>query len=131
MSRERDPRRVILDDVEPVLSRNKMKVCGPDILIAIYDRAGQKSAGGILYVETYKEDIYQGKTGLVLRLGQHCHDGNKEFMDWFLGEPPKVGDWVGFSVRDAGVSMVIGKTACLTREFKYVRFLVDEPDLVM
>jgi co-chaperonin GroES (HSP10) len=131
MARDNDPRKYLVDQLTPWLDKLNMRITGPDVLIGTYDRSGQKTAGGLYVPDNYNEDRVQGKTGLVIQLGPLCNRENQEFLDWFGGNPPKVGDWVGYSIRDAGVSMIIGTNSCVLREFKYIRFVVEQPDLVL
>jgi co-chaperonin GroES (HSP10) len=124
-----DARSQILEKLEADLERSRLRPVGKDVLIAIYDRSGQKTAGGVFLVET--EDKFQGKVGLVLKLGPLCNEERSPGYDrWFGGEPPQVGDWVGMKIND-GVTVTLGETICRFVEWDYIRFLSDVPDLVM
>lgn len=119
----------LLDQVTPALERTQLRAVGHDIIVAVYDRAGKKTAGGIIIADTNEEDRHQGKIGLVLSVGPMCAK-HPDWLDWFGGTPPKVGDWVGLNIRD-GHSFLLGKSTCRSVEWKYLRMQLDVPDLVM
>ena len=126
-----DARKHILEKLEADLERSRLRPVGKDVLIAVFDRSGQKTAGGLWVPETSDEDKFQGKVGLVLKLGPLCNEAYSPGYDrWFAGEPPQVGDWVGMKIND-GVTVTLGTTVCRFVEWDYIRFLSDVPDLVM
>jgi len=118
-------RRKMMEKVGPFLAKSNIRPVGQDILVAMYNRAGEKSAGGIMYPESYREDEFQGKVGLVLALGPECR--GEKFDSWFGDEPPKVGSWIGMNIRD-GMAFTIGGTTCRLVEWQYVRFITEAPD---
>ena len=61
-----DARKHILEKLEADLERSRLRPVGKDVLIAVFDRSGQKTAGGLWVPETRDEDKFQGKVGLVL-----------------------------------------------------------------
>ena len=66
----------ILDEKEAILSKlgdlSQVQIAQNEVLVAIYIRP-EKSAGGILLTDrTRKEDNYQGKVGLVVKIGSAC-----------------------------------------------------------
>ena len=66
------------------------------MLVAIYKRPEKTKSGLILTDATRKEDIHQGKVGLVVKMGPFCYldeEGNK-FRDI------NVGDWIVFRPSD-------------------------------
>lgn len=123
-------RQEILDALSPFLDKTKIRPFGHDVLIAVYSRSGRKTAGGILIADTNREDEFQGITGLIIAMGPLASDNSPEFMDWFGGQPPKLGDWIGYNVRD-GVSFKVGPITCRLIEWKYLRFATASPDAVM
>lgn len=66
-----------------------------ELLIAIYQRP-EFTPGGIIQVaQTLKEDIYQGKVGLVVKIGTHCKfDRDDLYSGVVSGIPVKLHDWV-------------------------------------
>jgi hypothetical protein len=120
--------RELMSEVQPFLDKTRIRAFGDDVLIAVYDRSGKQTAGGLWIAETNEEDKFQGKVGLILSMGPLCE--GPEFDAWFGDDPPKVGDWIGVNIRD-GMAMLLGKTTCRLVEWKYLRFPTAVPDLTM
>lgn len=124
-------KRRMLEKIRPLMEKSGLRAVGHDILIAVYNRAGQKTAGGLIMPETNREDDFQGKVGLVLDIGPMCSDEHSDgYSAWFGGKPPKVGDWVGVNTRDA-MAFLVGDMTFRLVEWKYLRFTVLAPDKVM
>lgn len=105
------------------------QVNGVDILIAIYQRP-LKTKGGIIITETAQgEDLYQGKVGLILKVGPLVNDTNKDLFLWFGGKLPKVGDWAVVRVGDT-YAFNMNNVPCRLVEAKQLRGLVAQPDSV-
>lgn len=100
---------------------------GSDILMAIYQRPEKTKGGIILTDKTKGEDIYQGKIGLVLKVGPLVAED--KITDWFGGKPPKPGDWIVIRVGDTFV-FELGGVLCRTLEAKQIRGVIAEPDTV-
>jgi hypothetical protein len=125
-------KRLILTELLPVVREAGLEAVGHDVLVAVYSRAGAKTAGGIIIADNYREDEFQGKVGLILSLGPMCCDKHTDglWSDWFGGRPPGVGDWVVMRPADTN-AMLIKQRTCRTLEWKYIRARVDAPDKVM
>ncbi len=130
MSAPQLARQKLREALRPFLEKTEIRPFGHDVLIAVYNRAGEKTSGGIYIPDNDREDEFQGITGLIMAMGPLASDSNPEFNAWFGDAPPKVGDWIGFNVRD-GISFKVGKTACRLIEWKYLRFATLSPDAVM
>lgn len=119
-----DPREEILADLRPYL--DGLRIGGPFILVGVYDRGGKQTKTG-LYLPQQTEDRYQGKTGLVLKLGEGIRDG---INGWDFFDPKiAVGDWVIFNVLTA-TPFLVGKRTCRLVQYSYVMGVVDRPDAV-
>ena len=102
-----DPRYDITADVTRTLKG--VQVPPYSVLLAMYERDPKKggreakTAGGIIIPQaqktgTLREDTYQGKVGLVIKLGKLAFtDDDTHKWDGFR---PAVGDWVAISVGD-------------------------------
>lgn len=96
------------------------------ILVATYFRP-EKTAGGIIRPQSnVKEDEYQGKVGLVMKLGPTA------FMDGydasFQGQSVSPGDWLVYRVGD-GWQLTINGVPCRILTDRNVRLRVAHPDM--
>ena len=119
-----DPKKEILDAVGNI---KDVEIFNNQILCGIYIRP-QKTASGIILTEKYvDEDKYQGKVGLVLKMGPEA------FVDetgkWFQGVDIKVGDWVVFKPSD-GWSVSINGKSCRILDDVAIRGRIQSPDIV-
>lgn len=103
------------------------EVLGPWILVALYKRP-DKTAGGVYLTDRVKdEDIYQGKVGLILKMGDMAFvpDENHQWPE----KTPAVGDWIVFRISDAW-PLIIGKQHCRLVQDVNVRMVIQSPDVV-
>lgn len=124
MAHAKDPRDELLNEVGDI---QEVEIFNNQILCAIYIRP-QKTASGIILTEKYvDEDKYQGKVGLVLKMGPEA------FIDesgkWFKNLKIKVGDWVVFRPSD-GWSVSINGKSCRILDDVAIRGRVKSPDII-
>lgn len=94
------------------------------ILIAIYVRP-ETTAGGIIRPgQNVDEDEYQGKVGLVVKVGPSAFLDNED-QD-FLGQTVSPGDWVVFRTGD-GWQLTIKDTACRILTDRTIRMRIKNP----
>jgi len=93
MHHDEDPRSEILNKVGDL---GNVEVFGSDVLVALYIRPQKTKSGIILADTTRDEDRWQGKAGLILKLGPTAYidDEGSKFRDL------KEGDWVVFRPSD-------------------------------
>ena len=94
------------------------------VLIAIYIRP-EKTLGGIIRpVDNIKEDEFQGKVGLIVKVGPQATDFEDE-------TPPtcRVGDWVVYSIKD-GWSVTVNYVACRLIPYSRLRMKISNPTVV-
>lgn len=123
-----DPKQELFDKYKDVI--NQMKLHGSSVLVAIYRRP-EKTKGGIFVTGTnLDEDIWQGKVGLVLKVGPAPYD--TEERKFFDCEPPQVGDWVVFKVSEAiTIGVLERKGDCrVVRDRTRILMTIEHPDLV-
>lgn len=90
--KELDPKQEILDKLgdvsEAVIAQN-------EVLIAMYMRP-EKTAGGIIMPhQNLREDRYQGKVGLVVKIGEACRfQRTNSVTGVTYGIPVDLHDWV-------------------------------------
>ena len=94
------------------------------ILVAIYVRP-EKTSGGIIRPGTnVQEDEYQGKVGLVVKVGPSAFVSEEED---FMGQSVQVGDWVVYRVGD-GWALNIRDTACRILTDRTIRMRIKKPE---
>jgi hypothetical protein len=130
---DRDPREVIWDEVTPYI--DGVRIGGPDVLVAVYDRSGGRTkVGGLLLPDRKKDDDrIESVSGLVLKLGPLAYNIDKT-RRWFATkdgdpDPPKVGDWVMFDVK-VSFPFMLGPRTCRLITDQYVRGVIARPDVV-
>ena len=129
LSMATDPRQAIMEIVAPALP--KIEVLFNYVLVATYIRP-EKTKGGIIRpTNNVAEDQWQGKVGLVLKLGTHAFvdDGDNAFN----GIRVEVGDWAGYKVGDAWEVLVNGTQpiSCRMVRDSSIRFKVTDPEVVL
>lgn len=94
------------------------------ILVATYVRPEKTSGGIIRPGMNVDEDEYQGKVGLVVKVGPSA------FLDTddqdFLGQTLTVGDWVVYRTGD-GWQLTIRDTACRILTDRTIRMRIKNP----
>lgn len=87
-----DPKRGILDKLGDI---SGVEIAQNEVLLAIYMRPELTPGGLALPISNLKEDRYQGKVGLVVKIGEAC---NFDFIDTIYGNSfkldVKLHDWV-------------------------------------
>lgn len=115
-----------------------LKVRSNQILVGVYERPKEAVYGTLklhLADKTTEEDRYQGKVGLVLKMGPLAFKDDPADNVKFLPEDIcKVGDWIVFRASD-GWQMTLtgdGSNAQLCRMFveSDIRAVITSPDQV-
>jgi co-chaperonin GroES (HSP10) len=117
-----DPRKVVWDAAGDI---SGVELAANQVLLGLYTRPEKTASGIYLSDQTRKEDEYQGKVGLVLKVGPQAFDDQEYFKGWKV----EVGDWVVAWVSDGRQTKING---CLCRVIKdaEVRMRIDAPDRV-
>lgn len=115
LSQAKDPKAALLAAVGDL---SKEEVLWDLVLIGTYVR-NERTAGGIIRPqENVAEDVYQSKTGLVLKFGAQVED-----------PVFNVGDWVVYSIKD-GWSVTVNGTPCRLVPYDRIRMKVSDPKVV-
>jgi len=133
-----DPKRQAIIDKLGDLSH--VRLAQNEFLMAIYIREKKTPGGIVLTDKTVKEDVYQGKVGLVVKISEHCRfeRQNPETGATF-GIPVSLYDWVIVRPSTTWALDLSGDPRALHREdfvtcrLAYddeVRMIVDNPDVV-
>jgi hypothetical protein len=124
MAHDVDPKQAILDKIGDI---SGVRLFFRNILIGVYVRPKVTASGIHLSDNTVQEDVYQGKVGVVLKMGPGVlkdGDGDAD-TDNIL----KVGDWVVVRPSDY-VSLEINKTPCRMGIDSAIRMVIPHPDVV-
>jgi co-chaperonin GroES (HSP10) len=97
------------------------------VLVAIYFRPEKTKGGIVLPHMTRREDEFQGKIGLVLKLGPAAFRDDANFQ--FHGVSVAVGDWVVYRTSD-GWELDVNGTLCRILPDTLIKARVTAPDLV-
>ncbi len=116
-----DPKQALFDAVGDLTN---YEVFHNQILVAVYVRPEKTSGGIIRPGSNVQEDEYQGKVGLVVKVGPTA------FLDTddesFQGQNINIGDWVVFRVGD-GWQLTIRDTACRILTDRTIRMRIKTP----
>jgi len=105
------------------------------ILVAVFIRPSElQFAGGgslIMPESVTNEDIYQGTTGLILKLGPRCYE-DSDMMTWTDEDKTKEGDWVMFRRADGGgIRLRLNGVDCILFENERgIKASIPRPDVV-
>jgi co-chaperonin GroES (HSP10) len=115
ISQAKDPKQAILEAVGDL---SKEIVLWDLVLIGTYVRPEKTSGGIIRPLDNVQEDVYQSKTGVVLKLG----------ID--VEEPVYgLGDWVVYSIKD-GWAVTVNGTPCRLVPYDRIRMKISDPGVV-
>jgi co-chaperonin GroES (HSP10) len=122
MHHEVDPAEEIRNKIGDLSGINLL---GPKILCAIYVRPTKTKGGIILTDKVRDEDIYQGKIGLIVKVGVNVAEDPEWFGDTTLTE----GMWVGFRASD-GYSLIVNGVNCRILDDVRIQCTASHPDLI-
>lgn len=101
-----DPKKEILDRLGDI---SGIEVAQNELLIATYMRP-EKTAGGIVLPhQNLREDKFQGKVGLVVKIGAACRFVRTDPNGVTYGVPIKLHDWVAVRTSDTWTLEVNGR----------------------
>ena len=125
VSRATDPKQAILDLVKPKLA--DIDVLYNMVLVATYIRP-EKTQGGIIRpTVNVQEDIWQGKVGLVVKVGEQAFVDDDAIR--FYGQKVNVGEWCVYRVGDAW-SLNINDYPCRLIKDSAIKLKVRDPGVV-
>ena len=119
-----DPAKELMDKIGNL---DGFELFGNQVLIAVYQRPEKTKSGIILADVTRQEDAFQGKAGLVVKLGPSAFVSDDQYN--FCRMRAEVGDWVAIFVSD-GRKIVVGETLCRLVEDQHVRLKIPYPDSI-
>ncbi len=116
-----DPKQALLEAVGDL---SNYEVFHNQILVAVYVRPEKTSGGIIRPGSNVQEDEYQGKVGLVVKIGPTAFLDSDD--ETFQGQNVQIGDWVVFRVGD-GWQLTIRDTACRILTDRTIRMRIKTP----
>ncbi len=143
LARMQDQRKAILDAVGHVLHKFD-PIYGNDVLTATYIEP-EVTAGGIIMPEQrLNESVYQGKVGLVLKLGvdafkfregfsffaREAGEGEDEYRQRVAAMTPRVGDWVFYRPVGNLWKCTINGFACQFVRDSEIKGRVTDPEVI-
>ena len=120
-----DPAESLLDELDG--RQDAIKPLGSGVLVAVYVRPNKTKGGILLTDKSQDEDKFQGKVGLVLKLGPiaFVDDDTHRFGE----DIPQPGDWVVYNVGET-FAFNMGDVRCRIVEDVAVRAITSRPDMV-
>ena len=121
---ETDPREVIWQAVGKDI--DDIQMLGARVLVATYVRPDKTASGIYLSDRTRGEDEYQGRVGMVLKMGPlaFVDDENHKWGDL----RPKIGYWIFLNIGDAR-RMTLNKHPVRIVEDVHIAGLLTQPDV--
>ena len=97
------------------------------ILVVTYLRPEKTQSGIFLTDNTRKEDEWQGKAGLVVKIGPTAFKDDGQAL--FHGQNVSVGDWIVYRPSD-GWDVTVNGTRCRILQDINVKLRIPAPDVV-
>jgi hypothetical protein len=126
VSESKNPKKAIIDFIGNL---DGIHIPGDQVLIATYVRPRKTSGGIIRPDENVTEDIWQGKAGLVLKLGTTAFQDTLDFH-FHATDKFQPGDWCVYKVGDAWAMNINGYPCRLVRDVN-IRLRIDDPNIVL
>lgn len=130
-------KRVILDKVGDL---SGYEIAQNEVLVAIYMREEMTKGGIVLPYQNLKEDLYQAKAHLVLKIGAACRFVRTDTKNGIeYGLPIQLHDWVVLRPSDAWALDINARPDLLKREDyvpcrmvhdDQIRARIDHPQMV-
>lgn len=123
---ERDPKEAIMEQVGDL---SEFELFWNQVLVAIYEmpKDAKTVAGIIVPDKTRDESIFQGKAGLVVKLGPQAFVDSDDFK--FDGQRVNVGDWVLVRPQEGWLTEINGNPMRIFRDTQIIARIPD-PDYV-
>ena len=127
MVHDEPPAEVIWREVGPL---DQIEVVGQYVLVCAYIRPATRTIGGVEIPETAtEEDRYQGRVGLVLKVGHTAFLNTEHPPVDFGGFRCTPGQWIVYRPSD-GIRFQIGKRDCRLIADVAVKMRLGTPDEV-
>lgn len=111
--------------IEAVGKLDDITVMQNMVLVATYIRPEKTTGGLFLPDSALEEDVYQGKVGLVLKMGPTAFDDGDE--NRFGDLRAKVHDWCVYRVGDSW-DLTLRKVPCRLIRDSNIRLIINDPE---
>lgn len=125
MQHDVDPKQILLDKIGDL---SGIRLSGAQVLVATYIRPEKKKSGLILTANMREEDKFQGKCGLVLKMGPLAYKATEK-LD-FGGYKANIGDWVWYRPMD-GYALSVYGVHCRVIDDVEIKGDIDHPDVIV
>lgn len=117
-----------LEMIKKVGDLSKVHVMFNMVLVAQYVRPVMTKGGIIRPTENLEEDVWQGKVGLVLKLGPNAFQDDGDMS--FYGQTAEIGEWVVYKTGDAW-QLTVGEWPCRLVRDSSIKLKLDDPAIVL
>lgn len=124
MKHEVDPKKELLNALGDISS---FQLFHNQVLVAIYVRPEKTKSGILLPGQTRDEDKWQGKVGLVVKMGPSAFDDPES--KWFKGVKIALHDWIVFRPAE-GWQLTVNNVLCRIVDDVNVRGTIPHPDMI-
>lgn len=97
------------------------------VLLAAYIRPERTKGGIIRPNESKEEDVWQGKVGMVIKLGPDAFQDDDDTS--FNGQSAELGEWVVFKTGDAW-QLTIGEWPCRLVRDSSIKMKINDPSQI-
>lgn len=122
MKHEIDPKKDLLSRIGDL---SDFDVFNEHVLIGLYERPEKTKSGIFLTEQSRAEDKYQGKAGLIVKMGSAALKDDAQYS-W---NGTTVGDWVAIRPSD-GWPVTVNGVSCRMVEERAIRMRIPAPDAV-
>ena len=124
MEHDVDPKEKLLSDLGDL---SNIEIFNTQVMVAVYIRPQKTKSGLYLSDKTIDEDRFQGKVGLLVKMGPNAfHDDSGQ---WFDEASFKLHDWLVFRPSD-GWSITVNGVLCRMLSDTQVKMRIPSPDTV-
>jgi co-chaperonin GroES (HSP10) len=124
VSKSQDPKAEMLKQVGDL---SGLDVMYNMVLLASHIRPNVTKGGIIRPDQNQEEDVWQGKVGLVLKLGPDAFQDDDDTS--FNGQKAEIGEWVVFKTGDAW-QLTIGEWPCRLVRDSSIKMKVLDPAII-
>lgn len=124
MDHEIDPKEKLLSDLGDL---SNIEIFNTQVMVAVYIRPTKTKSGLYLSDKTIDEDRYQGKVGLLVKMGPNAFQDDSG--QWFDDVSFKLHDWLVYRPSD-GWSITVNGVLCRMLSDTQIKMRIPSPDAI-